>query len=114
MPVTGFASSLLDTKDLIKMVGGAPLILKLLEGAQGRGVVLAETQKEAESVINAMKSLNANLLVEEFIKEAGAKEPALFRDWQQGGVGDWADSSRGRLPLQHSPGWFCPSGANPA
>ena len=78
MPVTGFASSPLDTKDLIKMVGGAPLILKLLEGAQGRGVVLAETQKAAESVINAMKSLNANLLVQEFIKEAGGKDLRCF------------------------------------
>ena len=78
MPVTGFASSPLDTKDLIKMVGGAPLILKLLEGAQGRGVVLAETQKAAESVINAMKSLNANLLVQEFIKEAGGSDVRCF------------------------------------
>ncbi len=78
MPVTGFPSSPLDTKDLIKMVGGAPLILKLLEGAQGRGVVLAETQKAAESVINAMKSLNANLLVQEFIKEAGGKDLRCF------------------------------------
>ena len=78
MPVTGFASSPLDTKDLIKMVGGAPLILKLLEGAKGRGVVLAETQKAAESVINAMKSLNANLLVQEFIKVAGGKDLRCF------------------------------------
>ena len=78
VPVTGFASSPLDTKDLIKMVGGAPLIVKLLEGAQGRGVVLAETQKAAESVINAMKSINANLLVQEFIKEAGGKDLRCF------------------------------------
>jgi len=78
MPITGFASSPLDTKDLIKMVGGAPLIIKLLEGAQGRGVVLAETQKAAESVINAMKSLNANLLVQEFIKEAAGKDLRCF------------------------------------
>ena len=78
MPVTGFASSPLATKDQIKMVGGAPLNLKLLEGAQGRGVVLAETQKAAESVINAMKSLNANLLVQEFIKEAGGKDLRCF------------------------------------
>jgi ribosomal protein S6--L-glutamate ligase len=78
VPVTGFASSPLDTKDLIEMVGGAPLIVKLLEGAQGRGVVLAETQKAAESVINAMKSINANLLVQEFIKEAGGKDLRCF------------------------------------
>lgn len=81
MPVTGFASSPLDTKDLIKMVGGAPLILKLLEGAQGRGVVLAETQKAAESVINAMKSLNANLLVQALHQGSWRQGPALFRDW---------------------------------
>ena len=78
MPITGFANSPLDTTNLIKIVGGAPLIIKLLEGAQGRGVVLAETQKAAESVINAMKSLNANLLVQEFIKEAGGKDLRCF------------------------------------
>lgn len=77
-PTTGFASSPLDTADLIRMVGGAPLIVKLLEGAQGRGVVLAETQKAAESVINALKSLNANLLVQEFIKEAGGQDLRCF------------------------------------
>ena len=70
IPTTGFANSPLDTDDLIKMVGGSPLIVKLLEGTQGKGVVLAETKKAAESVINAFKSLNANILVQEFIKEA--------------------------------------------
>ena len=74
IPVTGFANSPLDTTDLINMVGGAPLIIKLLEGAQGRGVVLAETKKAAESVINAFKSLHANILVQEFIKEASGKD----------------------------------------
>ena len=67
IPTTGFANSPLDTDDLIKMVGGSPLIVKLLEGTQGKGVVLAETKKAAESVINAFKSLNANILVQEFI-----------------------------------------------
>src|SRR5690606_22836110 len=57
IPITGFANSPLDTNDLIKMVGGSPLIVKLLEGTQGKGVVLAETKKAAESVINAFKSL---------------------------------------------------------
>jgi len=70
IPTTGFANSPMDTNDLIEMVGGAPLIVKLLEGTQGRGVVLAETKKAAESVINAFKALQANLLVQEFIKEA--------------------------------------------
>lgn len=78
IPTTGFAKSPLDTKDLIDMVGGAPLIIKLLESTQGKGVVLAETSKAAESVINAFKSLNANILVQEFIKEANGKDLRCF------------------------------------
>lgn len=78
IPTTGFANSPLDTAELIKMVGGSPLIVKLLEGTQGKGVVLAETKKAAESVINAFKSLNANILVQEFIKEANGKDLRLF------------------------------------
>lgn len=78
IPVTGFANSPLDTNDLIKMVGGTPLVIKLLEGTQGKGVVLAETKKAAESVINAFKSLNANILVQEFIKEANGKDLRCF------------------------------------
>ncbi|MDM3870559.1 30S ribosomal protein S6--L-glutamate ligase [Porticoccus sp. W117] len=78
IPTTGFANSPMDTNDLIEMVGGAPLIVKLLEGTQGRGVVLAETKKAAESVINAIKSLKANLLVQEFIKEASGKDLRCF------------------------------------
>jgi len=78
IPTTGFANSPIDTNDLIEMVGGAPLIVKLLEGSQGRGVVLAETKKAAESVINAFKSLRANLLVQEFIKEADGKDLRCF------------------------------------
>ncbi len=78
IPTTGFANSPLETNDLIKMVGGSPLIVKLLEGTQGKGVVLAETKKAAESVINAFKSLNANILVQEFIKEANGKDLRLF------------------------------------
>jgi ribosomal protein S6--L-glutamate ligase len=78
IPVTGFAKSPLDTKDLISMVGGAPLIIKLLQSAQGKGVVSAETNKAAESVINAFKSLQANILVQEFIKEAAGKDIRCF------------------------------------
>lgn len=78
IPTTGFANSPIDTNDLIDMVGGAPLIMKLLEGTQGRGVVLAETRKAAESVINAFKSLRANLLVQAFIKEAEGKDLRCF------------------------------------
>lgn len=78
IPTTGFANSPLDTDELIKMVGGAPLIVKLLEGTQGKGVVLAETKKAAESLINAFKSLRANILVQEFIKEANGKDIRCF------------------------------------
>ena len=78
IPVTGYANSPNDTDNLIEMVGGAPLIVKLLEGTQGKGVVLAETTKAAESVINAMKSLRANLLVQEFVEEAAGKDLRCF------------------------------------
>ena len=78
IPTTGFADSPQETEELIDMVGGAPLIVKLLEGTQGKGVVLAETSKAAESVIGAFKSLRANFLVQEFIKEAQGKDLRLF------------------------------------
>ena len=78
IPTTGFANSPIETADLIDMVGGAPLIVKLLQGTQGRGVVLAETRKAAESVIGAFTSLKANLLVQEFVKEADGKDLRLF------------------------------------
>jgi ribosomal protein S6--L-glutamate ligase len=78
MPVTGFANSPDDIQDLIKMVGGAPLVIKLLEGTQGIGVVLAETKKAAESVIEAFLGLNANIMVQEFIKEAGGADIRCF------------------------------------
>lgn len=78
MPITSFAHSPQDTNHIIKMVGGAPLVVKLLEGTQGRGVVLASTNKAAESVINAFKSLQANILVQEFIKEAEGRDIRCF------------------------------------
>lgn len=74
MPVTGFAHHLDHTKDLISLVGGSPLVVKLLQGTQGRGVVLAETAKAAESVIDAFREIGANFLVQEFIKEAGGSD----------------------------------------
>lgn len=74
LPVTGFANKPGDTRDLIKMVGGAPLVIKLLEGTQGIGVVLAETNTAAESVIEAFMGLRANILVQEFIAEAGGSD----------------------------------------
>ncbi len=78
IPITGFAKSPMDTKDLIRMVNGAPLIIKLLESTQGKGVVLAETTKAAESVINAFKSVQTNILVQEFIKEANGQDIRCF------------------------------------
>lgn len=74
LPVTGFANSPDDTEDLLKFVGGAPVVIKLLEGTQGVGVVLAETKKAAESVIEAFRGLGANFMVQEFIKEAGGAD----------------------------------------
>ncbi|MCB0407330.1 MAG: 30S ribosomal protein S6--L-glutamate ligase [Bdellovibrionales bacterium] len=78
MPVTGFAHSTLMTKELIDLVGGAPLVIKLLEGTQGKGVVLAETSKAAESVIEAFRNLKAYFLVQEFIKEAAGSDIRCF------------------------------------
>jgi ribosomal protein S6--L-glutamate ligase len=78
LPVTGFAHRPDDVDDLIKMVGGAPLVIKLLEGTQGIGVVLAETEKAAESVIEAFMGMKANILVQEFIKEAGGADIRCF------------------------------------
>ncbi|UFS63691.1 30S ribosomal protein S6--L-glutamate ligase [Sulfurimonas sp. HSL-3221] len=74
MPVTGFARNPDDIEDVLNMVGGAPVVIKLLEGTQGIGVVLAETKKAAESVIQAFMGLNANIMVQEFIKEAGGAD----------------------------------------
>lgn len=78
LPVTGFAHSISDTDELIKLVGGTPLVIKLIEGTQGRGVVLAETHKAAESVIDAFRELDANFIVQEFIKEAGGSDIRCF------------------------------------
>jgi len=78
LPVTGFAHSTKYTNDLIELAGGAPLVIKLLEGTQGIGVVLAETDKAAESVIEAFRGLKENILVQEFIKEAGGSDLRCF------------------------------------
>jgi ribosomal protein S6--L-glutamate ligase len=74
LPVTTFAHDARHAKGLIDRVGGPPVIVKLLEGTQGVGVVLAETRKAAESVIGAFRQLDANILVQEFIKEAGGDD----------------------------------------
>ncbi len=78
IPVTAFANSATDIAGIIREVGGAPLVIKLLEGTQGIGVVLAETRKAAESVIQAFMGLNADILVQEFIKEAGGADIRCF------------------------------------
>jgi ribosomal protein S6--L-glutamate ligase len=74
LPITGFAHSPDDTQDLLSIAGGAPVVIKLLEGTQGIGVVLAETRKAAESVIEAFRGLNANFLVQEFISESAGSD----------------------------------------
>lgn len=78
LPVTGFAHSTKDIEGLIDIVGGAPLVIKLLEGTQGIGVVLAETHQAAKSVIEAFRGLDANILVQEFIKEAKGADLRCF------------------------------------
>ncbi|MGI1677867.1 MAG: 30S ribosomal protein S6--L-glutamate ligase [Cellvibrionaceae bacterium] len=78
LPRTGFANRPDNIKDLIKNVGGAPVVIKLLEGTQGIGVVLADTNKAAESIVEAFMGLKANILVQEFIKEAGGADIRCF------------------------------------
>ena len=78
LPVTGFAHSTKDIEGVIELVGGAPLVIKLLEGTQGIGVVLAETYQAAKSVIEAFRGLDANILVQEFIKEAKGADLRCF------------------------------------
>lgn len=78
LPVTGFAHSTKDIDGLIEIVGGAPLVIKMLEGTQGIGVVLAETYHAAKSVIEAFRGLDANILVQEFIAEAGGMDIRCF------------------------------------
>lgn len=78
MPRTGFAHSPDDTHDLIGIVGGAPMVIKLIEGTQGQGVVLAETDKAAESVIDAFRGLDAYFLTQEFIEEARGADIRAF------------------------------------
>ena len=74
LPVTAFAHMSAKPEEIIDMVGGAPVVIKLLEGTQGIGVVLGETETAAESMIQAFGGLKANILVQEFIKEAGGTD----------------------------------------
>lgn len=74
LPVTAFAHDPKQTEEVLEVVGGAPLVIKLLEGTQGIGVVLADTQRSAKSVVEAFRGANVNILVQEFIKEAGGAD----------------------------------------
>ncbi len=78
LPITGFAHSLDEIQDLIKMVGGTPLVIKFLEGTQGIGVILVETAKAARSVLEAFLGLKVNIMVQEYIKEAGGADIRCF------------------------------------
>lgn len=97
MPKTVFASNMSSAKDVIALSGGAPLVLKILEGTQGVGVVLVESEKAAKSVLDAFYGMDVNLLVQEFIEEAGGADiRALIVDGEvvgamkrQGAEGDF-------------------------
>ncbi len=78
MPVTSYAHSTQDIEGILEIVGGTPVVVKLLEGTQGLGVVLAETKKAAESVIAAFRQLDANILVQEFVKESKGADVRAF------------------------------------
>ncbi len=78
MPLTAFANSPKDTKDLISLVGGAPVILKLLQSSQGKGVVLADSRKAAESLVDAFRGLDAHFLLQEFVAEAAGRDTRCF------------------------------------
>lgn len=78
LPLTAFAHDPGQTDEIIKAVNGPPVVIKLLEGTQGIGVVLAETEASAKSVIEAFRGANVNILVQEFIKEAGGTDIRCF------------------------------------
>ena len=78
MPATAFAKSSQDTKGILDLIDGAPLVVKLLESTQGKGVVLAETRKTASALIDAFRGLNAHFLVQEFVKEANGSDLRCF------------------------------------
>lgn len=74
LPVTAFAHDAKQVDQVLNVVGGAPVVIKLLEGTQGIGVVLADTPRSAKSVFEAFRSANVNILAQEFIKEAGGTD----------------------------------------
>lgn len=78
LPVTAFSNDAKNTDALLDLVGGEPVIIKLIEGTQGIGVVLGDTRRSAKSVIEAFRGANVNILVQEFIKEAGSTDIRAF------------------------------------
>ena len=78
MPVTGFASHTKDIEGVIESLGSTPLVMKLLQGTQGQGIVLAETKKAAESVMSAFRQLDADIMVQEYIKESSGTDIRAF------------------------------------
>ncbi len=78
MPLTGFAQSPDSTEDLIRLVGGSPVVIKLLEGTQGKGVMLADSHQSAVSIINAFKGMGANILVQQYIEESRGTDIRCF------------------------------------
>jgi|TARA_B100000029_G_C17461729_1_gene918765 ribosomal protein S6--L-glutamate ligase len=78
MPVTGYASHTKDIEGVIEKVGSIPLVMKLLQGTQGQGIVLAETRKAAESVMSAFRQLDADIMVQEFVKESSGTDIRAF------------------------------------
>ena len=74
LPVTTFAHDPKQTEEVLKLAGGAPVVIKLLEGTQGIGVVLADTNRSAKSVVEAFRGAGVNILLQEFIKEAGGTD----------------------------------------
>ena len=78
LPVTGFANSARQAEEMIRMVNGPPVVIKLLEGTQGIGVILSNTMSSAKSVFEAFRGAKINILVQEFIKEAGGADIRAF------------------------------------
>ena len=100
LPVTGFASSPDDTDDLLSLVGGVPVVVKLLEGTQGKGVVLAETRNAADGVIDAFRGLAADFLVQRFVQEASGSDIRCFVIGKKGSRGHATTSARRRVSLE--------------
>ncbi len=103
LPVTGFANDVQDIDGILETVGGAPVVVKLLDGTQGKGVVLAETRKAAESVIGAFRELDANILVQEFIKESKGSDIRAFVVGDRVIAAMERHAAPGRVPLEHPP-----------